>query len=209
MSIGGLNLHNVELQHVAGAVTQHIKAGQPQVAFSGRSNVGKSSLVNNLMGRKKLARVSSEPGKTITVNYYLVDKKLYLVDLPGYGFARRPKQDKDRWSRMTESYFENNEALSLVLQLVDIKVGLTEDDVMMLDFMDHYEIPYVIVATKCDKLNKTQLTAAVNDLLGSGLLRPGTEIILYSSTKGIGRTELWSRIAGAYQKSSKNDGSDE
>jgi GTP-binding protein len=209
MSIGGLNLHNVELHHVAGAVSQHIKNGNVQIAFSGRSNVGKSSLVNNLMGRKKLARVSSEPGKTITVNYYLVDKKLYLVDLPGYGFARRPKQDQERWSRMTQSYFDDNEALTLVLQLVDIKVGLTEDDMMMLDFMDHYEIPYIIVATKCDKLNKTQLTAAVNDLLNSGALRAGTEIILYSSTKGIGRGELWKRIAGAYQNKLKNSGSDE
>ena len=96
MNHGGLNLHNVTLAATAGSAAQHIKYGPPQVAFSGRSNVGKSSLVNCLLGRKKLARVSGEPGKTITVNYYLVDKSLYLVDLPGYGFARRPKQDQAR-----------------------------------------------------------------------------------------------------------------
>ena len=191
MNHGGLNLHNVTLAATAGSAAQHIKYGPPQVAFSGRSNVGKSSLVNCLLGRKKLARVSGEPGKTITVNYYLVDKSLYLVDLPGYGFARRPKQDQARWSAVTKAYFAANSSLRLVLQLIDARIGATDDDRMMLDYMNANGIPYVIVATKCDKLTRAQLDQTAKKLLDEPLLRPGTGIIFFSSLKGTGRDELW------------------
>ncbi len=194
MSFGGLNLHKTDLKITAGLSWQLIKAGIPQIAFVGRSNVGKSSLINSLLGRKKLARVSSEPGKTITVNYYEVDKKLFLVDLPGYGFARRPKGDITKWSSLTDGYFVDNDALTYVLQLIDIRVGITEDDKMMLGYLDHYNVPYMVVATKCDKLNKTQLNEACAKLLSSGVLRSNTEVILYSSTKGIGRETLWEKI---------------
>ena len=191
MNHGGLNLHNVTLAATAGSAAQPIKYGPPQVAFSGRSNVGKSSLVNCLLGRKKLARVSGEPGKTITVNYYLVDKSLYLVDLPGYGFARRPKQDQARWSAVTQAYFAANSSLRLVLQLIDARIGATDDDRMMLDYMNANGIPYVIVATKCDKLTRAQLDQTAKKLLDEPLLRPGTGIIFFSSLKGTGRDELW------------------
>ena len=194
MSFGGLNLHKTNLKMTAGLPWQLIKGGISQVAFVGRSNVGKSSLINSLLGRKKLARVSSEPGKTITVNYYEIDKKLCLVDLPGYGFARRPKGDINKWSALTENYFVDNEALTFVLQLIDIRVGITEDDKMMLGYLDHYDVPYMVVATKCDKLNKTQLNEACAKLLSSGVLRSNTEVILYSSLKGTGRETLWQRI---------------
>ncbi|PKM62972.1 MAG: YihA family ribosome biogenesis GTP-binding protein [Firmicutes bacterium HGW-Firmicutes-21] len=194
MNQGGLNLHNVSLAITAGLPTQLIKYGVPQVAFSGRSNVGKSSLVNSLLGRKKLARVSGEPGKTITVNYYEVDKKLFLVDLPGYGYARRSKEDTKKWSGLTQSYFGMNSVLRLVLQLVDIKVGLTDTDLVMLDYLHYYNVPYIVVATKCDKLNKTDLTTNVRRLLKDPALRPGTDIILYSAVKNIGRDDLWSKI---------------
>ena len=194
MSFGGVNLHKTDLKISAGLPWQLIKGGIPQIAFVGRSNVGKSSLINSLLGRKKLARVSSEPGKTITVNYYEVDNKLFLVDLPGYGFARRAKNDITKWSSLTEQYFVDNNSLTYVLQLIDIRVGLTEDDKMMLSYLDHYELPYMIVATKCDKLNKTQLNEACTKLLSSGALRSNTEILLYSSLKGIGREALWDKI---------------
>jgi len=192
--VGGLNLHNVELRRSAGAPQQLVKSGLPQVAFAGRSNVGKSSLINSLLGRKKLASVSSEPGKTITVNYYEVDGKIYLVDLPGYGFANRGKEETKKWSALTQNYFEENDALKLVLQLVDIKVGFTEDDRMMLEYLNYYKVPYVVVATKCDRLNKTQLTESARRIAEDPLLRPGTGIILYSSVKSIGRDELWGMI---------------
>ena len=194
MTFGGVNLHKTDLKITAGLTKQLIKDGIPQVAMVGRSNVGKSSLVNSLLGRKKLARVSSEPGKTITVNYYEVDNKLFLVDLPGYGFARSPKSDITKWSSLTENFFIDNSALTYVLQLIDIRVGITEDDKMMLSYLDHFDVPYIIVATKCDKLNKTKLNEACTKLLTSGYLRSNTEVILYSSLKGIGREVLWQKI---------------
>jgi len=194
MSYGGVNLHKTDLKMTAGLPWQLIKGGVPQIAFVGRSNVGKSSLINSLLGRKKLARVSSEPGKTITVNYYEVDKQLCLVDLPGYGFAKRSKSDINKWSSLTEHYFVDNPALTFVLQLIDIRVGITEDDKMMLGYLDHFKVPYMVVATKCDKLNKTQLNESCAKLLSSGFLRSNTEVILYSSLKGIGRDLLWQKI---------------
>jgi len=129
-------------------------------------DVGKSSLMNSLLGRKKLARVSAEPGKTITVNYYEVDGKLMLVDLPGYGFARRPKVDIEKWSALTQQYFENNDALKCVLQLVDIRIGLTADDRMMLDYLGtKFNCP------EASKLNET-ITQAVRNTYAPGKLLP-------------------------------------
>ena len=194
MNVCCLNLHNTVLDVTAGAPNQILKDGLPQIALSGRSNVGKSSLVNSLLGRKKLARVSSEPGKTITVNFYLVDKSLYLVDLPGYGFARRSESDKRRWSNLTQGYFKDNKSLCHVLQLIDIKVGITADDADMIAYMNYYDIPYTIIATKCDKLNKTNLTASAQKLVSDMRLRHGTECILFSSASGLGREEVWKRI---------------
>lgn len=194
MRFSGVNLHNTELILTAGLPAQLVKDGIPQVALSGRSNVGKSSLVNSLLGRKKLARVSSEPGKTVTVNYYDVDRRLRLVDLPGYGFARRPKDEIAKWSALTEGYFRDNPALKLVLQLADSKVGLTEDDRTMLRYLDYYGLPYLLVATKCDRLNASELREAAGRLVSDPSLRQGTELFLYSSVKGRGRAELWTRL---------------
>lgn len=194
MNLGGVNLHNVDLTITAGLPQQLIKEGIPQVALAGRSNVGKSSLVNSLLGRKKLARVSSDPGKTITVNYYEIDKKLFLVDLPGYGYAHRCKADTKKWSTLTQSYFGLNSSIKLVLQLIDIKVGVTDTDAIMLNYLHYYNVPYMVVATKCDKLNKTNLSTSVRHLVKDPSLRPGTDIILYSSEKNIGRNDLWQKI---------------
>ena len=194
MTIGPLNLHKTELVLTAGNSVQLLKTGLPQIAFAGRSNVGKSSLINSLLGRKKLARVSSEPGKTITVNHYCVDSRLLLVDLPGYGFAKRPKGDITKWSQLTEDYFVCNSALKFVLQLIDVRIGITDDDRMMLEYITHYEIPYMIVATKCDKLNKTKLNESAADLLSDPAISRDTEIILYSSATGAGRETLWRKI---------------
>lgn len=191
-----LNLHNAELAHVAGHSSQHLRAGIPQIAFSGRSNVGKSSMINSLLMRKKLARVSSDPGKTVTVNYYLIDKKLYLVDLPGYGFAHRAKEDKARWSAVTQSYFEDNTALKLVAQLIDCKVGITADDADMLEWLNYTGTPYIVICTKCDKLNKTELSACADRIIKSPLIRPGTDIVLYSSKTGAGRDAVVGIMAG-------------
>ncbi len=195
-----LKLQNAKLFISAGDPRQFPAAPVPQVALSGRSNVGKSSLVNTLLGRKSLARVSSAPGKTITVNFYDVDGKLFLVDLPGYGFAKRPPQEKAKWSALTDGYFTKNRNIDrvvTVLQLVDLKVGPTADDVMMLQYLAATGLPFAVVATKADKLNKTDRTAALAALSAHPDVPQGTPILPFSSHTGEGKEELWRLIRRA------------
>ena len=191
-----LNIQNVNLKISAGMPRQFPSDPRAQVAFSGRSNVGKSSLINTLLGRKSLARVSSSPGKTITINFYDVDKKLYLVDLPGYGFAKRSPEDKKQWSALTDGFFTQNkniDRLSLVLQLVDSRVGPTADDEMMLDFLTQSELPFVVVATKVDKLNATERKKNLEAIQSHPLIKD-VPVIPFSSLKGEGKDELWKAI---------------
>lgn len=191
-----LNTQNVILKISAGEARQIPSDPIAQVAFSGRSNVGKSSLINALLGRKSLARVSSAPGKTITINFYEVDKKLYLVDLPGYGFAKRTLADKAKWSSLTDGYFTQNkniDRLSLVLQLVDSRIGPTKDDEMMLNFLRESEIPFALVATKTDKLNATERKKNLAAIESHPLV-DGAPVIPFSALKGEGRDELWKVI---------------
>jgi GTP-binding protein len=172
----------------------------PQIAFSGRSNVGKSSLINTLLNRKSMARVSSSPGKTITINFYDVDSKLYLVDLPGYGYAKRTLEDKKKWSLLVDGYFTSNpniDLISLVCQLVDSRIGLTKDDCDMISFLNETDMPYVIIATKTDKLNKTERERAVKSLVSHPILRPGTQIILFSSESKEGKNDVWDAITNS------------
>lgn len=192
-----LNLNNTTLRISAGFIRQFPTDAIPQIAMSGRSNVGKSSLINTLLGRKSLARVSASPGKTITINFYDIDKKLFLVDLPGYGFAKRPKEDKEKWSSLTDGYFTANpniDLLRLVVQLVDSRIGFTDDDLMMRDYLGKVGIPYVIVMTKTDKLNKTERAASVAAIKAKA---GGAPVIQFSSHTGEGRTELWREILRA------------
>ena len=196
-----LNLSKVELRISAGFTSQFPGDPVPQIAFSGRSNVGKSSLINTLLGRKSLARVSSAPGKTVTVNFYDVDKKLLLVDLPGYGFAKRSDAERRRFSTLTDGYFVNNpnrDLLRLVVQLVDIRIGPTADDRMMIDFLAGYDIPFLIAASKADKLSKTAVQKAVSDL---GAEYPGVTILPFSSLNGMGKEDLRSAILSAAELS--------
>lgn len=192
-----INTQNVSLRISAGLPKQFPTDKMVQVALSGRSNVGKSSLVNTLLGRKSLARVSSSPGKTVTVNFYDIDKKLFLVDLPGYGFAKRSEQDKQKWSALTDGYFTQNpnfDLLKLVVQLIDSRIGPTRDDEMMLDFMNNSDIPYIIVATKSDKLNKTEREKSVEKITSNSFILPDTPIVYFSSLKNEGKNELWKEI---------------
>jgi GTP-binding protein len=194
-----INLNNVSLRISAGLAKQFPSDPMVQIAFSGRSNVGKSSLINSLLGRKSLARVSSAPGKTITVNFYDVDKKLFLVDLPGYGFAKRKPEDKEKWSALTDGYFTKNkniDLLRLVVQLIDSRIGPTADDEMMLSFLAQSGIPYIVVATKCDKLNATERKQAVEAFQNHPLIPKDPPVIFSSSLKSEGRQELWSKLLG-------------
>lgn len=192
-----VNVQNATLRISAGFSKQFPTDAIPQVAFSGRSNVGKSSLINTVLGRKSLARVSSMPGKTITINFYDIDKKLFLVDLPGYGYAKRQLENKQVWSSLTDGYFTQNkniDLLKLVVQLVDCKVGITRDDAMMISYLNEVGIPYIVVATKVDKLNKTDRTRQLEALASDELLAEGTVIIPFSSHTGEGKAELWREI---------------
>lgn len=192
-----INTNNVTLSISAGRPDQFLSDPIPQIALSGRSNVGKSSLINTMLNRKSLARVSGTPGKTITVNYYNIDKKLFFVDLPGYGYAKRTKEDQAKWSLLTDSYLVRNpniDLLKLIVQLIDIRVGPTADDNAMLGWLNGSDIPYVIVATKCDKLSKTALSANIEALASHPNIADGTPIIPFSSQNGMGQRELWGII---------------
>ena len=197
-----INTQNVNLKISAGDPRQILGDPTPQVAFSGRSNVGKSSLINTLLNRKSLARVSSSPGKTITINFYDIDRKLFLVDMPGYGYAKRTPQEKERWSRLTDGYFTDNpniDLLKLVVQLVDSRIGPTKDDEMMLNYLISMNIPYIIVATKIDKLNKTERAKSLASLAAHPLIGADTTIIPFSALKNEGRQELWRAILSYIQ----------
>ena len=192
-----LNVQNSNLKISAGLPKQFTTKAIPQIAFSGRSNVGKSSLINTLLGRKSLARVSSAPGKTITINFYEVDAKLFLVDLPGYGFAKRPPAEKAAWSALTDGYFTQNkniDLLKVVIQLIDARVGPTKDDLMMIDWLIQSEMPFVIVATKMDKLNKTEASKVIGNIRSSAELPEDIEIIPFSSETKEGKQTLWNVI---------------
>ena len=192
-----LNLSKVSLVMSAGFISQFPRAPIPQIAFSGRSNVGKSSLINALLGRKSLARVSGTPGKTITINFYDVDGKLFLVDLPGYGYAKRSNDSKRVWSSLTDGYFTKNpnrDLLRLVLQLVDARIGPTEDDMMMINWMRQTGVPFRIVATKIDKLNKTERAEATESLTELSRLATGQDPILFSSVTKEGLQPLWNAL---------------
>ena len=187
-----LNVQNTTLAVTAGLPEQLVRDSLPQAAFSGRSNVGKSSLVNALLRRRKLARVSGEPGKTITINYYKVDNKMYLVDLPGYGYAKRSDADRRRFSHLTDGYLYDNEQLKLIVQLIDLKVGPTSDDITMLNWLEETETPFIIVATKADKPNKTD-----REKMLAMLEKYCDTVIPFSALTGEGRDEVMAAIENA------------
>lgn len=159
------------------------KSNLNEYVFLGRSNVGKSSLINCLCNKKGLAKVSSNPGKTITLNYYLIDKSFYLVDVPGYGFANRSKEMQDNFGKYIDDYLENNPNLKMCFLLVDTKVGPTQDDVLMYDYLKYLELPVTVVSTKCDKVGKTLLFRHEKNIKEK--LKDST-VVMTSSEKKIG-----------------------
>ena len=192
-----ININNSNIAMTVGNARQFPRDPLPEVALSGRSNVGKSSLINTMLGRKSLARVSSTPGKTITINYYDIDKQLYLVDLPGYGYARRSQESKRSWSSLTEDYFLKNpsaDAIKLVVQLIDVRVGPTDDDIMMINWLIDCGVPFVVVATKADKLSKSELRRQLESFEENYFKGTGIEVLPFSSVTRDGKDELWSKI---------------
>ena len=192
-----INVNNSSIAMTVGNAKQFPRDPRPEIALSGRSNVGKSSLINTMLGRKSLARVSSTPGKTITINYYDVDRRIYLVDLPGYGYAKRSQDSKRSWSTLTEDYFLKNpsaDSIKLVVQLIDVRVGPTDDDIMMINFLIDNAVPFVVVATKTDKLSKTELAKKLASFEEEYFKGTGIEILPFSSVTRNGKDELWNKI---------------
>lgn len=179
--------------------------GLPEIALAGKSNVGKSSLINSFAGNSKLARTSSAPGKTRLVNFYLLDEQFFLVDLPGFGFAKAPKSEREKWAGMIEGYLEGSANLRHVLQLVDIRHEPTRDDVMMTNYLRHYEIPFSVVATKADKLSRAQRGRNIPLICRTLAVQPW-EVLMYSSEDGTGRDQLGKIIQSIVTPAEKSEG---
>ena len=167
--------------------------GMQEIAMAGKSNVGKSSLINSLTRNSKLARTSSAPGKTRLINYYQINDDFLLVDLPGYGFARAPKSEQQKWSKMIEGFLTGSQNLKHVFHLVDIRHEPTQEDVMMIEYLRHYDIPFSVIATKADKLSKAQRSRSIPVICRKLVVQPW-EILTYSSEDLTGRDALLEKI---------------
>ncbi|MBO5322018.1 MAG: YihA family ribosome biogenesis GTP-binding protein [Clostridia bacterium] len=185
-----MNFNNASFEKAFGTAEQLDVSNLPEICFSGRSNVGKSSLINKVLNRKSIARVSSKPGKTVTINFYKVDT-VRLVDLPGYGYAKVPFSERTRWSDLMESYFGSGRNIKMVFQLIDMRHPATDFDISMLEFLRHYEMPYTVVLTKSDKLNKGETEERLRLIREElGHLGENVEIIPFSATKGNGAERI-------------------
>lgn len=189
-----MNVNYVNLETVCGITSTLPENEMPEFAFSGKSNVGKSSLINALMNRKSYARTSAQPGKTQTINFYNIEKKLYFVDLPGYGYARVSLELKAKWGRMIENYLKKSRQLKLIFLLVDIRHEPSANDRDMYEWIVYHGFEPVIIATKLDKINRSQKDKQIK-LIREGLsVRPGTRIIPFSAETKQGREEIWECI---------------
>ena len=181
-----MNFNKTDFFASYGKVEQIPELSLPEIAFSGRSNVGKSSLINKIFNRKNLARVSSVPGKTATINFYNIDKKCFLVDLPGYGYAKIAQKDKIRWSSLIEGYLTSDRELVLVMQLIDMRHPPSADDIQMINFWIETEQPFVIILTKADKLSKKQREERMAGFANEIPCFDQIETIVFSSITGEG-----------------------
>ena len=188
-----INWQNASFETSCGTPSQLFASDLPEIAFSGKSNVGKSSLINKLLNRKALAKTGSEPGKTRTVNFFNIDSQLRFVDLPGYGYAKVSKEIKEKWMRLMDAFWSSERDTRLVIQLIDLRNGPSADDLMMLDFLNHYGYEYVVAATKADKLNKRQRAENAEKLRSVKQLE-GVSIIEFSTLEEAGKTELLALI---------------
>jgi GTP-binding protein len=194
-----VKIASAEFVRSAVAAGGFLRDGRPQVAFAGRSNVGKSSLLNRLLGRKALARISSTPGRTRAVNYFLVNERVWFVDLPGYGFARAGREERRRWAEVVAAWLADSADVAQVVLLVDAKVGATPLDVQAYEYLSGFGVPVVVAATKADKVGRGRLgraTAEIRRALGIGSEAGATPVVPVSSKTGDGIRELWREIDG-------------
>lgn len=184
-------IKSVELEIVCGITSKIPDTDKSEIAFAGKSNVGKSSLINGLMNRKALARTSSQPGKTQTINYYNINNAMYLVDLPGYGYAKVSQKEKEKWGQMIENYLHTSKQLKAVFLLIDIRHEPSANDKQMYDWIVYQGYDPIIIATKLDKIKRSQIQKHIK-MLRIGLnVKPGTPIMPYSALTKQGREEIW------------------
>jgi len=189
-----LNLNRAEFVKSAASVSQFINTPMPTVVFAGKSNVGKSSVINRVLNRKNFARVGAEPGKTIHVNYFIIDDKMYFVDLPGYGYAKVSQSEKERWGKLMEDFFSSG-LMTLGVMIVDARHKPTGDDVTMAEWFKSSGKPFVVVANKLDKLKKSEIENNISLIRETLGLNGEIPLIPFSAEKGQGREELFSQIA--------------
>lgn len=190
----GINFNKAEFILSAVQPGAFLRDGRPQVAFAGRSNVGKSSVINRLLNRKNFARVGATPGKTTQVNYFLIDGRIYFTDLPGYGYAKVSKEERDRWGRLMENYFQEQGLITLGVLIVDARHKPTADDVTMCTWFMESGCPLIVVANKLDKLKKNEIEPNLQRIWDTLELPDTAALIPFSAEKGIGKTELLSAI---------------
>lgn len=193
-----MNFNKAEFNNAFGISSQLPISDVPEIAFAGRSNVGKSSLLNKLFNRKNLARVSSVPGKTITINFYNVDGNRF-VDLPGYGYAKISKQERDRFGELMEGYFQSGRQIELVVQLIDMRHPPSKDDFNAISFMEQMNIPFIVVLTKADKLKKKEFESR-SKLIFDELKNPDYPVIPFSAVTGLGVDEIKKTIEKVFEK---------
>lgn len=192
-----MKIKNTEFVISAVRPDQYPVDGLPEIALAGRSNVGKSSLINKMIQRKNLARTSSQPGKTQQLNYYRVNEDIYLVDFPGYGYAKVSKKQREAFGVMIETYLQERDQLVLQLLVIDIRHEPSKDDQLMYKWLKHYEIPTCIVATKADKIPRSKWDKHLKVIKNTLEADPNDKIVLFSSETGLGRDELWAHILQA------------
>ena len=189
-----LNLHKAEFVRSAVKTADFPQDPLPQIVFAGKSNVGKSSTINRLLNRKNFARVGNEPGKTIHINFLRIDDKVYFVDLPGYGYAKVSKKERDRWGRLMDEYFASEDTMTLGFQIVDIRHKPTADDVTMANWFLQTGMPFAIIANKHDKIKKSQLEGSLQTIRETLHLPEEIPVIPFSAEKGTGRDEVLALI---------------
>lgn len=194
-----MKIKSAELETVCGITSKLPENIQMEIAFAGRSNVGKSSLINGLLNRKSLARTSSQPGKTQTINFYHINQEFYLVDLPGYGYAKVSQSVKEQWGKMIDRYLKNSKTLRLLFLLVDIRHEPNKNDIQMYDWAVQYGFNPIIIATKSDKIKRSMLQKQLKIIRGALHTVEGTPIIPYSSITKAGREEIWEYVEGSLE----------
>lgn len=206
-----MNVQNVRLEAVGVKFEQFPTSGMPEIAFAGRSNVGKSSLINGLINRKALARTSGQPGKTQTINFYNLEEQLYFVDLPGYGYARTSKANRESWGKMIEYYLNRREELGMIMLLVDIRHKPNENDILMMNYIRNAGLEPLVIATKSDKVKRSQLRKHLKVIKETLELETIQQILPFSSMTKQGKDEIWLEIDNwlEYVQSQEADEDDE